>query len=265
MPDADQPIPLSADYVPGGTYPPNICVLRYALERHARTKPDAIFAAFEGGERWTFAQTLDQVANLAGNLCALGVRQGDHVVLVLPTSPLALRVMFAINYLGAVYVPVNPALKGSSLEHVLANAGAALAVVHDSVLDRVLAAAPSTLTTIVRSSDETASAGSHITIHGVSALSKPSSPPPAPKRPIEPFDTQSIIYTSGTTGRSKGVLSSYMHAFSCVGPDAWNCLTSDDRQLLHMPIFHIGGAFIAPDVEAADVRSFLIEMLAERC
>src|SRR4029453_7045490 len=27
----------------------------------------------------------------------------------------------------------------------------------------------------------------------------------------------------------------------------------------------IGGAFIAPDVEAADVRSFLVEKLAERC
>jgi crotonobetaine/carnitine-CoA ligase len=36
-----------------------------------------------------------------------------------------------------------------------------------------------------------------------------------------------------------------MHAYSCVVPDAWNCLTADDRQLLHMPIFHIGGAFIA--------------------
>ena len=105
--------------MPGSTYAADICVLRYALERHAREKPDAIFAAFEGGERWTFARTLEQVESLAGNLHELGVRQGDHVVLVLPTSPLALRVMFAINYLGAVYVPVNPALRGLSLEHVL--------------------------------------------------------------------------------------------------------------------------------------------------
>ena len=101
--------------MPGGTYPADVCVLRYALERHARTKPDEIFAVFEGGERWTFAQTLEQVASLAGNLYELGVRQHDHVVLVLPTCPLALQVMFAANYLGAVYVPVNPALKGSSL------------------------------------------------------------------------------------------------------------------------------------------------------
>jgi crotonobetaine/carnitine-CoA ligase len=239
-------IPLSAAYVAAGTYPAEICVLRYALQRNAHDRPDDVFAAFEGGERWTFAQTLRSVESLAGNLHGLGVRQNDHVVLVLPTSPLALRVMFAINYLGAVYVPVNPALKGSLLEHVLQNAGAKLAVVHDSVLDRVIAAAPLTLVTFVRSSDEVRREPiGAIAIHGVSTLTKPSVPPPDPPKPIRPFDTQSIIYTSGTTGRSKGVLSSYMHAYSCVGPDAWNCLTAADRQLLHMPIFHIGGAFIA--------------------
>src|SRR6201991_3347261 len=237
---------LSAAYVAEGTYPAEVCVLRYALQRNARDRPDEIFAAFEGGERWTFAQTLRAVESLAGNLHELGVRQGDHVVLVLPTSPLALRVMFAVNYLGAVYVPVNPALKGSSLEHVLHNAGAKLAIVHDSVLERVMASAPPALVTMVRSSDnELEQQPEAVAIHGVSTLTQMSAPPPEPARPIQPFDTQSIIYTSGTTGRSKGVLSSYMHAFSCVGPDAWNCLTADDRQLLHMPIFHIGGAFIA--------------------
>lgn len=241
----DDQIPLSADYVPGRTYPADVCVLRYALERHSSTRPDETFAVFEGGERWTFAQTLQQVTSLAGNLHRLGVRQYDHVVLVLPTCPLALTVMFAANYLGAVYVPVNPALKGSSLEHVLQNAGATVAVVHDSVLERVLEAAPSTLKTVIRSSDAPVAPREGVAQYGVSVLTTQAPPPPPPPNPIQPFDTQSIIYTSGTTGRSKGVLSSYMHAFSCVGPDAWNCLKANDRQMVHMPIFHIGGAFIA--------------------
>lgn len=241
----DDQIPLSADYVPGRTYPADICVLRYALERHSSTRPDETFAVFEGGERWTFAQTLQQVTSLAGNLHRLGVRQYDHVVLVLPTCPLALTVMFAANYLGAVYVPVNPALKGSSLEHVLQNAGATVAVVHDSVLERVLEAAPSTLKTVIRSSDAPVAPREGVAQYAVSVLTTQAPPPPPPPNPIQPFDTQSIIYTSGTTGRSKGVLSSYMHAFSCVGPDAWNCLKANDRQMVHMPIFHIGGAFIA--------------------
>ncbi len=241
----ENPAPLSKDYVPAGTYPADVCVLRYALERHARIKPHDTFAVFEGGERWTFAQTLERVESLAGNLYALGVRQHDHVVLVLPTCPLALRVMLSANYLGAVYVPVNPALKGSSLQHVLHNAGAKIAIVHDSVLDRVLEAAPETLTTVITTSDVPVARHKGVDLLGLATLTKPSTPPPPPPKPIQPWDTQSIIYTSGTTGRSKGVLSSYMHAFSCVGPDAWSCLVASDRQMVHMPIFHIGGAFIA--------------------
>src|ERR1700742_3169424 len=166
----DNPAPLSKHYVPAGTYPADVCVLRYALERHARTRRHDSFAVFEGGERWTFAQTLERVTSLAGNLYELGVRQGDHVVLVLPTCPLALRVMFAANYLGAVYVPVNPALKGSSLQHVLHNAGAIIAVVHDSVLDRVLEAAPESLKTVVRTSDGSLAHRNGVDLHGVTAL-----------------------------------------------------------------------------------------------
>jgi hypothetical protein len=56
-------VPLSTAYVAEGTYPADICVLRYALERNARVKPNDVFAAFEGGECWTFAQTMAQGSN----------------------------------------------------------------------------------------------------------------------------------------------------------------------------------------------------------
>jgi crotonobetaine/carnitine-CoA ligase len=62
-----------------------------------------------------------------------------------------------------------------------------------------------------------------------------------PDRPIEPWDNQSIIYTSGTTGPSKGVLSSYLHLYTNAGPDGWPFVRADDRFLVNMPIFHIGG------------------------
>ena len=43
----------STAYVAGGAYPADICVLRYALERNARAKPNDVFAAFEGGEHFS--------------------------------------------------------------------------------------------------------------------------------------------------------------------------------------------------------------------
>src|SRR3546814_1418927 len=36
-----------------------------------------------------------------------------------------------------------------------------------------------------------------------------------------------------------------MHSFTAMNPATWTCTRADDRHLLHMPIFHIGGAFIA--------------------
>ena len=64
---------------------------------------------------------------------------------------------------------------------------------------------------------------------------------PELEHPIEPWHTQSIIFTSGTTGPSKGVLSSYLHIYTNAGPETWHFVTGEDRFLINMPIFHIGG------------------------
>jgi len=227
------------------TYPAETCVLRYALERNARLKPDAIYAVFESGERWTFADTLQHIATVAANLYALGVRQGDRVVLVMPNGAPALKVMFGINYLGAVYVPVNPALRGSALAHVLSDSGAAIAIAHESAAERVIAAEIPSIKIVVCPHAASHGAPDGLSLVDMDILLRRGTPPAPEPTPIRPFDTQSIIYTSGTTGRPKGVLSSYMHSYSSMSPDTWTCINANDRQLLHMPVFHVGGAFIS--------------------
>ena len=62
------------------------------------------------------------------SLAALGVKQGDTVTVWLPNGLEMVRVWFAINWLGAVYVPINTAYKGNLLAHVLANAGSKVIV-----------------------------------------------------------------------------------------------------------------------------------------
>ena len=84
-------------------------VLRYALERHALERPDAVYAAFEDEPDWTFRCTLDKVRSTANGLAALNVGRGDTVLLMLGNGGFALRVMFALHYLGAIAVPVNTA------------------------------------------------------------------------------------------------------------------------------------------------------------
>lgn len=223
-----------------------VCVLRYALDRHAATRGNDIYAVFEDGSRWTFAETLALVRTSAAGLQRLGVGRGDHVLVMMPNGAIGLRAMFAANYIGAVSVPVNPAYRGSLLEHVVAGSGATLAIVHPDCLDRLLEIAPGSLTGIVVAAPEPGRAAPEgLTLFGQGALLEVDTDPIAPEPPIAPWDTQSILFTSGTTGRSKGVLSSYSHCFASMNPDTWTCTRADDRHLLHMPIFHIGGAFIA--------------------
>jgi crotonobetaine/carnitine-CoA ligase len=183
---------------------------------------------------------------IATGLARVGVTAGDRVIVMMPNCRLGILCLFAANYLGALYVPINPALKGSLLEHVLTDSGAKFAIVPENMLEAVISAESPHLKMIV--SDNPASPAFDLagaTVLPQSALYGDADRVPEPAEPIESWSTQSIIYTSGTTGRSKGVLSSYMHSYSAMSPDTWTCTRPGDRHLLHMPIFHIGGAFVA--------------------
>ena len=231
---------------PAGVLPRETCVLRYALDRHASERGDAVYAVFQDGTEWTFQELRRLVRTCAAGLHAAGVKQGDRVIVMMPNGPLGVLALFAASYLGAVFVPVNPALKGNLLEHVFADSGAAFAVVHEDLLGLVTALNAPALNTIFSSGsvpDDLDCSGR--TLLPVSHLDGNPDKLPEPGDPIESWHTQSIIYTSGTTGRSKGVLSSYMHSYSAMSPETWTCTRAGDRHLLHMPIFHIGGAFVA--------------------
>src|SRR5437868_8715786 len=104
------------------------CVLRPLLDRHAAATPDKVFARFADGTEWTYRQTQAIARRTAIGLSELGVAQGDKVLSWLPNGPDAIRVWFGLNYLGAVYVPINLAYRGGLLAHVVANSDAKLLV-----------------------------------------------------------------------------------------------------------------------------------------
>jgi crotonobetaine/carnitine-CoA ligase len=64
---------------------------------------------------------------------------------------------------------------------------------------------------------------------------------PPPEAEIAPWDTHMVIYTSGTTGPSKGVLSSYIHSYTAA--TGFRNLGPGDRNLMQLPMFHVGGPY----------------------
>jgi len=215
------------------------CVLREVLERRAAQTPDKIFAIFADGMRWTYRQTLQIARQAALGFQRLGVQQGENVLSWLPNGPDAIRVWFGLNYIGAVYVPVNLAYRGRILEHVVDNSDAALIVAHADLYGRLADIDRAKLKQAVVIGGAPA-AMSGMATHDPDALS-PSGEPAPLSREIVPWDTQTIIYTSGTTGPSKGVLTSYVHLYTAA-TESFFFLGPGDRFMLNLPMFHVGGA-----------------------
>ncbi len=225
LPGAESP--LREDYV-----------IRELLRRRAARHPDREFIVFENRERWTYADALARVRRCAAGLDALGVQPGDHVLSWQGNGLMAVTTFLALNYLGAIYVPINTAYRGAVLEHVIRRSAARLMIADGRLLDRLagmVEGVPERI--VVIGTERPVLPGQQLIDEQV--LSTAGDSPP--EHDIAPWDTHMVIFTSGTTGPSKGVLSSYIHSvtaacgFRNVGPG--------DRNLMQLPMFHVGGPY----------------------
>ncbi|MDF1730067.1 MAG: AMP-binding protein [Minwuia sp.] len=215
------------------------CVVPAMLRRRAESQPDETFVIFEDGETWSYAEALQRVLRAAAGLRALGVRQGDHVLSWQPNGREAVLTWFGLNMLGAVYVPVNTSYRGGLLEHVVSLSDARLMVVHPQLMPRLADVDVGVLSDLVVTGAEAEMPTmSGLENHPFSLLE--SAEPLDEVIEVAPWDTQYIIFTSGTTGPSKAVLSSYIQAHS-MACEAYDFLSGDDRVLVNLPLFHVGG------------------------
>lgn len=207
--------------------------LRDQLIAAAAKHPDRVYALFENGEQLTFGQLHQQVVKLASALHGLGVAKGDVVLCMMTNSPRALEAWYALNFLGAVFAPINTAYKGRMLENAIALLDPKLAIVSGSLTDQ-LAQMPKAV--II---DGTVDALEAYEGQRLLAWDELVTDATLPDVVQAPGDTQMIIFTSGTTGASKGVMVSYAQhdAFTTT----FAHLTEHDRFLANLPLYHIAG------------------------
>lgn len=238
------------------------CVLSELVDRYAAERPDRDFAVFEDATRWTYSDLRGIVRRTAAGLAGLGISKGDHVAVWLPNGPDALRVWFAINYLGAVCVPINLAYRGGILAHAIELSDVRLIVCHSGLAGRLTEIDKAMLEAAVVLSGA-APQGLGLPCHGPDALDGDPSILDATDRDVAPWDIQCLMFTSGTTGPSKAVRSSYLHLYSvCDYP--YRMFTPDDRALVNLPLFHVGGtvmtyAMLMRGASVAIVESFRVD------
>lgn len=215
------------------------CVLPFLLERNARETPDRIQFQFQSGETWTCQESLHQTRQAAAFLATHGVKRGDKVLVWLPSGPAMLRAWFGLNYLGAVFVPMNVDYRGAILQHAILESTANNLILHPQLLERLELVDQLPLEHVFCVGDEPGTLQKHSVPVITTDLQQGSEPSLEPAD-LEIWDLQMVIFTSGTTGPSKGVMCPYGHMWT-TGRATYCYLNSEDCILVELPMFHVGG------------------------
>lgn len=179
--------------------------LVHALRRQAEAIGDVTYLRRDE-ERLTFSEVERKTNALAAGLKDLGVRPGDRVALYMKTKLEMILSAFAINKLGAVWVPLNTDYKGRWLEDLVNLCRVKVLITDAAMLPRL---------------EEVADQISYdqLVVVGTRAEARSASRPagrfadllryPEAAHDISGVgygDTSAILWTSGTTGKSKGVM-----------------------------------------------------------
>ncbi len=202
----------------------------------ASRDPDRLYAT--DGDRQLTVGDLDTLTDaVATTLAESGVGDGARVAVSLPNTALHVATVFALIRLRAVWVPLNPELRGAPLAHVLADSGTTHLIADE------------------RSDISAAVGADRLARHGVS-LGSGTVIPDAGEMSVQLWrcddggrypelipDTSLVMYTSGTTGPPKGVrVSQTMLRAAAAGAVEVTEVRPGDVFYLWEPLFHIGGA-----------------------
>jgi crotonobetaine/carnitine-CoA ligase len=204
------------------------------------TRASSTFLRFEGPDRsvasWSYGEFDAVVERLGSWLSAAGVGRGEGVHLALTNSPTFVAVWIAATRLGAFIVPSDPFATASELaEHIDRTSPAVgFCSIERAAVYREAVAGRDHL--VVAEIDEADAAFAWLDGSG--------RPTPQLWPDASPLDRAAIMFTSGTTGRPKGVeVSQADYAFAGTVMAAAAGLTSDDRQIVVLPMFHANAQY----------------------
>ncbi len=194
------------------------------LSDRARITPERPALYYEG-RVWTYAGLNAEVSSVCLRLHAVGVRKGDRVAVFLPNRPEYVLLVHSLVRLAAVIVPLNIRLTRAEISEQLSVVEADWLVVSggERLLDGLLP--PEKVLNLETLSGATGEGWS--------------------EQVIDLDQDWGILFTSGTSGSPKGAVLTLGNLFFSAMASALRLGTRpDDRWLLAMPLYHVGGLSI---------------------
>jgi len=210
------------------------------LAYHADRSPERTVARF-GQETITYGDFYQRVRQLGCGLTGAGLSHGMVAALLAENSAEFLECMLAVNYVGAVVMPVNTRLADAEVAYILEHSGARMLFAGGSAAGlaaRAVALAGAGIDCLMM----TGTADADAATAGWPSLPSLRTDPgtSAPSR-MGPDDLHRLMYTSGTTSRPKGVMITHGNLFwKNVGQALTLGLTGDDVGLICGPLYHVG-------------------------
>ena len=216
---------------------------RFLDERTAHwadVTPDAEAITYLG-RTWTWAQWNDRIRRLAGALAERGVSRGDIVAFLDKNHPACLELTLAAASLGAANAIVNFRLAADELDYVLNDSGAKVLIVGtdlkpaiDKIRDKL-----GGVEHVIEVTPDGAEGDEYEAVLAAAT-------PIGRGADVEPDDVAIIMYSSGTTGRPKGVALTQANliAHTVNGQEGFE-FDEGDKNMVSMPLFHVGGSSYA--------------------
>ncbi|MGW8686613.1 AMP-binding protein [Streptomyces sp. NPDC055817] len=205
------------------------------LQRLAAEDPEHVLVDFLDDRAYTAGELYERARVVASGLQRAGHAPGDRVALMIGN-----RIDFLAWWLGTaiadlVSVPLNTAMRGSVLHHMLNLSGPVLMVAEQAFLADIatVAADLERAPQVLEVSDASTGPTTTAFLAGVGE--------PAPQSAL-PSTFASIMFTSGTTGPSKGVMWTHRMAMG-KAESAMAVLghASSDVLFTCLPLFHANG------------------------
>ncbi|MBO0603457.1 AMP-binding protein [Sporosarcina sp. E16_3] len=202
------------------------------LKEQASKYKNKSFVLYED-ENISYDDMLKRVNQMAQWLLKKGIKKEDTVAVFLSNSPLFYEVWYACGAIGAILLPINTASTPTELDYFLEHSESKGLIYEENLLNE-----------------------KHITITENRSLSftqvwndswefeKSILPHESLQMDVTANDTACIMYTSGTTAKPKGVLITHEnYLFAGHSSVLYQQLTSDDRYLIFLPLFHANSQY----------------------